>query len=177
MTGDLTTLANVKAYLGLTATGDDVLLGNLITGASAWLKSVLNRDIVSTTYTETISGTGTSALILSNYPVTAVGSLAINGVAVAPSAFVFDDLGITLLDGAKFPYQPAAVSVTYTAGFVDVPWDIAQACVEIVAWRYKEKDRIGHASKSVNGEVVAFQTTDVPADVKTLISNWRKVWA
>ena len=44
-------------------------------------------------------------------------------------------------------------------------------------FRSKEKDRIGHSSKTVNGETVAFQTSDVPADVKTLMNNWRKVWA
>jgi hypothetical protein len=57
-----------------------------------------------------------------------------------------------------------------------VPGDIEQAAIETVAWRYKEKSRIAEATKSLGGsETISFQTTDVPADVKTSLANWRRV--
>ena len=55
--------------------------------------------------------------------------------------------------------------VTYTAGYAATPPEIAQACIELVCLRYKERDRIGQVSKNLAGEVVAFSQKDMPADV------------
>src|SRR5579875_3868416 len=86
-TGDLTTLANVKSYLSppLTTTADDALLSRLITAASQFIESWLNRTIASAAYTDTRNGTGGTRLFLRNRPVTAVSSLTIDGVAIAAS--------------------------------------------------------------------------------------------
>src|ERR1700722_8571853 len=99
-TGDLTTLANVKAYLSppLATTADDALLSRLITAASQFIQSWLNRTIASAAYTDTRNGTGGTRLFLRNRPVTAVASLTVDGVAIAPSSppptgdgYLFDD--------------------------------------------------------------------------------------
>jgi uncharacterized phiE125 gp8 family phage protein len=172
---DFTTISDVKAYLGITSATDDALLTRLIAAASQWIRSNLNRDITSQAYTDKLDGTGTSRVILSQFPVTAVTSVTVDGTDQAASNIAFRDATVALTDGTKFTKGFANVVVTYTAGYATTPGDIAQACIELVAWRYKEKDRIGHASKTIAGEVVAFQTQDVPNDVKTLLNNWRKV--
>jgi hypothetical protein len=69
---DLTTLANVKGWLGVTATTDDALLTRLISAASDYVQKWLNRTIAVQPYTETRDGTGGYVLPLSNYPVSAV---------------------------------------------------------------------------------------------------------
>ena len=65
-TGDLTTLANVKAYFSppLVTTADDALLSRLITAASGFIQSWLNRTIASATYSETRNGAGGTRLPL-----------------------------------------------------------------------------------------------------------------
>ena len=87
--GDLTTLADVKAWLNTTGTfgtTDDALLTRLITAASQFLKNWLSRDIVLTNYTELRDGLGapSSTFIFANYPVTAVYAVNVAGVNIPP---------------------------------------------------------------------------------------------
>src|SRR5579875_234108 len=98
-TGDLTTLANVKAYLAppLTTTSDDALLTRLVTAASQFVQTWLGRTIAETAYSETRDGQGGTRLFLRNRPVVSVASLTVDGVAIAPAAgpgqpgYLFDD--------------------------------------------------------------------------------------
>jgi hypothetical protein len=182
-TGDLTTLANVKAYLSppLTTTADDALLTRLVTAASQFIQSWLNRAIASTSYTETRNGTGGTRLFLRKRPVTAVAALTIDGVAIAPSAppplgagYLFDDSSVYLI-GHCFAKGAQNVTVQYTAGFAATPPEIEQACIALVALRYKERDRIGQASKNLGGETFSFQQNDMPADVATILDQYRNV--
>ncbi|HUN45001.1 MAG TPA: hypothetical protein VMU85_00715, partial [Stellaceae bacterium] len=84
--GDLTSLANVKAWFAppLAATTDDALLQRLITAASGFILTWLDRDLAEQSYSEIRDGTGGRRLALANTPVTAVAALAIDGVAIPP---------------------------------------------------------------------------------------------
>jgi hypothetical protein len=182
-TGDLTTLANVKAYLSppLATTADDVLLSRLVTAASQFIQSWLNRTIASAAYTDTRNGTGGTRLFLRNRPVTAVASVTVDGVAIAPSSpaptgdgYLYDDSSLYLV-GHCFSKGAQNVVVQYTAGYAATPPEIEQACIALVVLRYKERDRIGQASKNLGGEVVSFQQKDMPADVATVLDQYRNV--
>ena len=174
--GDLTTLTNVKQYLGLQVATDDALIGRLITAASAWVKSYLNRDILSTAYVEVIDGNDSERIVVGNFPVTAVSGIAVlNDTAVASSALVFDGNTITRVDGQTFSWGRSNLTVSYTAGYASTPMDIEEAVIEIVALRYREKDRVGTSTVNTHGESVTFSVVDVPAAVKTLLRNWRNV--
>lgn len=182
--GDLTTLADLKSYLSppLTTTADDALLTRLITAASQFIQTWLNRTIASASYTDTRNGTGGARLFLRNRPVTAVSSLTVDGVAIAPSdppplgaGYLFDDSAIYLVGGQCFTRGAQNVVVEYTAGFPATPPEIEQACIALVVLRYKERDRIGQASKNLGGETVSFQQKDMPADVATLLDQYRNV--
>jgi hypothetical protein len=181
--GDLTTLANVKAYLSppLTTTNDDALLARLITASSQFIQNWLNRTIAVSIYTETRNGTGGMRLFLRNRPVIEISSLTIDGVAVAPSApaptgagYLFDDSSIYLV-GRSFTKGLQNVVVQYSAGFAATPPEIEQACIALVALRYRERDRIGQSSKNLAGETVSFQQKDMPADVATLLDQYRNL--
>jgi hypothetical protein len=181
--GDLTTLANVKAWLSppLTTTTDDALLTRLVTAASQFIQSWLNRAIASQAYTETRNGYGATRLFLRNRPVTAIASLAVGGVAIPPCAsaasgagYLFDDSSVYLV-GYAFTRGFQNVTVAYTAGYAVTPPEIEQACIELVALRYKERDRIGHVSKSLAGETVSFTQKDMPADVQTVLDQYRNL--
>jgi hypothetical protein len=182
--GDLTTLANVKAWLSppLVTTGDDALLSRLITAASQFIQTWLARQIAIQSYTETRSGDGGRKLALANAPIATVSSLTIDGLAIAPApsplaqGFVFGASTI-YLQGYCFTRGFQNVVVGYTAGFSATPPEIEQACIELVALRYKERDRIGHVSKSIAGETVAFQQKDMPADVQTILGQYRRTFA
>jgi hypothetical protein len=65
--------------------------------------------------------------------------------------------------------------VAYTAGYADVPPDLEQACLELASMRFKERDRIGHSSAVMAGQQVNFIIKDMPADVATILQQYRKV--
>ena len=127
---DLTSLADCKAWLGLTSTGDDAVLAALITAISAAILANLGRSVQPTTVTEMLDGGGAS-LPLRHWPVTSVAAVSIDGAALAASAA--PGAGGWRLDsadaappgamqrltfvGGRFPPGPGAVAVTYRAGY------------------------------------------------------------
>jgi uncharacterized phiE125 gp8 family phage protein len=178
---DLTKVEKVKAYLGLTAGGDDAILNALIANESQYIKSWLNRDLVSQVYSETYDGTGGAVLVLPNYPITAVASVAIDGLTIAAcadataSGYVFNESKISLR-GYRFSKGMQNVAVTYTAGYTVIPDDLQQACIELVALSFKERDRIGLSSKGIQGEQTNFIVKDMPDSVRGILNQYKRVF-
>jgi hypothetical protein len=190
--GDLTTLTNAKSWLNIPTgtTADDALLTRLVSAASAFLLNWLNRPILTATYTtEKYNGDGHTGIKTRAWPITAVGALLVNGVAVPASpdglsnGYVFDDNFIYLL-GANVNSFPSGVfgkgiknvSITYTAGYPSVPLDIEQACIELVSLKYKERQRIGLQSQALAGQgTTSYTPRDLGADTKSMLQNYRNV--
>lgn len=179
-TGDLTTLANVKSWLGITDSTDDTLLTRMITAFSATCQSYMNRDIYSKSYTETYDGVNSSKLFLQNYPVTAIASLSIDNVSIPLAAnstvtgYLFNKNTISL-NGYSFTRGNQNISVTYTAGYATTPFDLEQAVLELIGYKYRERTRIGEASKSLAGEVVSFDLKDLPPTTKLVLNQYKRV--
>jgi hypothetical protein len=178
--GDLTDLDTVKAWLGVTGSSSDTLLGGLISSVSSFVTGYLGRQILSGSYVETYRGNGQSLLLLRNFPITAVASVAFAGqtiTAVADpvtlaSGVLFDDRALHLI-GYRFPLRLPVV-VTYTAGYATTPPDVAQAAIELVGEAYRRRDRIGLASKTLGGqEVVAFSLKDMNDTIRALLAPYQ----
>ena len=71
----LTTLADLKTYLGISDSSEDALLNLLIADADAAILGYIGRTIEQATLTEYYSGDGTQMLLLKQRPVTAVTSV------------------------------------------------------------------------------------------------------
>lgn len=83
---NLTTLANVRAWVGSSTDTDNPLLARLISEASRATLNYLQRaDIGLTNITEEISGRGQRRLQLRNWPVISVSSLSVGGIIVPQS--------------------------------------------------------------------------------------------
>jgi hypothetical protein len=212
--GDLTTLADVRAWL---QTGqqpypstDDALLTRLVTAASGLITAWLNRPIVSADWQETRDGTGSfgweTTFVFGVQPVTAVLLVLVNGLMIPPvpssfavagsppalpgqpvistypqlAGYVFTPTALTIR-GYPVPRMKASVLLQYTAGFATVPPDVAQAAIELVCRKYRERTRIGERSKSLGGgETVAYQTVsftlrDMASDIQLLLQQYRQV--
>ena len=179
---DLCLVADVKAWLGITATDNDAMIQRLITAASEFIEQWLSRDIVVTTYTnERYHGRGAPMLMLKNWPIVSVSAITVtaqDGTLLSTYAATdcwFDDRSVYLLNGNTFAKGYGNVQVTYQAGYSTIPYGLSQACIELVAMRYKERDRIGQVSKNLAGEVVTFSQKDMPADVLTYLTQIRNV--
>lgn len=171
--GDLTTLANAKLWLGITQSTDDAQLSRLVTAASDFITSYCNRSILSAAYVgEKYNGNGNKALVVRQWPIVSVQSLSINGLAVAASDLTFEDRVIYLNGSQILVVGQANVLVSYTAGYAVVPPAIEQACIDLVALKYRERDRIGHVSKSLAGETVTFLMSDMHPNTRTLLNEF-----
>jgi len=81
--------------------------------------------------------------------------------------------------GYYVPRQPLCVSLIYQAGYATVPQDIAQACIELVALRYRLErqhpgvtaDHIGTAA----GDGVTYSQKDMNAWMRTTLQQYRAV--
>jgi hypothetical protein len=177
---DLTTTADVKAWLGITNTDFDTLLTRLITAASVFAQTYMQRQIASASYTEKRSGVGSAVLMVRNTPMTAVASVTVDNIAIPAAAnsllmgYTFDENEI-YLNGYEFARGRNNIQLAYTAGFATVPQDIAQATIELVSLKFKEKDRIGLVSKGLAGETTAYTQKDMQDSVKSCFDIYKRI--
>ena len=180
---DLTTVANVVQYLGLNdtaATAADALLTRLLHAASAFIESNMGRIFEITAYTEVRSGKGERFITFSDYPVQSVQSVMIDGRDIPQSngwgqpGYTFDDTRLTI-QGNWFVRGMLNIDLIYTAGYPTIPYEVEQACIDLVCRKYKERDRIGVNSKIINGETIVFSKTDMTDELKSVLRAYQKV--
>ena len=180
--GDLTVLADAKLWLGIVPNTDDATLTRLITAASVFVANYVGRSIPSQAYVERRNGSGGRVMVTKNRPITAVSSLVIDSKsiplsadnAVLQSGYGFDDSKIWLV-GYSFSHAIGNVVLSYTAGYTTVPLDVAQACIDLVALKYRGKGRIGETSKNINGMVVSYSTKDMTDEIRVVLDNYKQV--
>jgi hypothetical protein len=181
---DLTTIDRVKRLLSVEAGDTDGarLLADFVTQESARFVGWVARPIIQASYTDTADGDNSTKLTLKNYPVTAIASVTINDVAVPVRPTKLADGWVQSGDavklvGFRFDKGTENVEVQYTAGYASnaIPDDIQAAVAEMVAWRYREKDRFGQSSVNQAGAVTSFKLDDAPASVKSTVANYARV--
>ena len=183
--GDLTTLGDVKSWLqtGQNAfpTTDDALLTRLITAASQFIQTWLNRQIASQDWIETRDGLGNVLgpsdvrYQFAAFPVTAVSRVVVDGVLMPARGYLFTPTQL-VIRGYAVPRKAGCVTLQYTAGYVVPPADLSQACIELVALRYRERGRIGEVAKAIGGgQTVSYSQKDMSDWIKSLIQQYRRV--
>ena len=169
---DYTDIASVRSYLNINGTKDDTLLEMLISQSTEFIRSILSREVMTSQYVEIKDGNGADTIMVSNYPVTIVNSVMVDGQAVAGS--LFDAYSVTLPSG-YFTKGRKNVVIQYHAGLAAVPGDVAQVCMELVAKKYRERDRIGTLSRTLAGEIVTYEKSDLSPEVRNRLRNYVKV--
>lgn len=176
------TVADVKEYvvLGRNTVADNGVLQRIIERATKAIQRYLNDAILLAQYTEIRDGTGTNTLVLANSPVVSVSSLSLGipgqrTALVADVDYIVTTSAVKILTGAVFPRGVAVVEVIYTAGYVDVPLDIVDACAKWVALKYKQLERAGQLSVTQQGQTVTFDVGAMPQDVKLQLDSYKRV--
>jgi hypothetical protein len=180
--GDLTDLATVQSWLDLSSPADGALLSALISAISAYVPSVLNRDVLSTQYVDVRVGNGKDRMLMRQQPITAVSLVEWPGMQIsnqvdlmAQQSGVATDGRSILLINYRFPHG-VPVRVTYTAGYTTVPLDIKQAVTELVGEEYARRQRIGEVSHSTGGQAtVSFDQKAMGAHITDKLSNYIRV--
>lgn len=177
---DLTSVANVRAYSGLSTSDiSDVDLGNLVTRASAVIRGYCSRDITSEgPYSETFDGQGGVKFTPEQWPVTAVSAVSVDGVTVLPATsatapgYAFSS-GAIALRGYRFARGVANCTVSYSAGEASVPPDVEHAAILTVLAAYNAAPRDPAVrSESINGSYQAtYAPMAIPADAKAILDQ------
>ncbi|MDP3124602.1 MAG: hypothetical protein Q8M84_03115 [Thiobacillus sp.] len=175
----LTTTAAVKAYKPITGTELDALIDALVPRASSAIETYLSRKIESTAHVEIRDGNGGRSLMLSQYPVTAVSAVSVDGQPIPQGSFGVAGWRLAnrslVLEGYSFARGDANVQIEYTAGYATVPPDIEQACIETILLALERRSHIDVSSKSLAGETVSFITADLPPSARKALDPHRRV--
>lgn len=158
---------------------DDPLLSRLIAAASSHIIQLLGRNITVTNDTETRNGNGNTKMVMQDDPIISVSSVIIDGNTISPSVngawgYLFSDTTVYLI-GYRFCHGVMNVTIAYQAGYATVPAWIEQACIDLVALKYKERDRIGLNSKSLATETITYKTADLTKDQRSQLQQFAKV--
>ncbi len=192
----LTSLANVKAELGLTTTDDDATLTRYIKSASKAISQFCNRVFQAETIQDEFwpdrelysyqVPTSLSSLQLTRWPVVSLTSVTENDGDLSDGTdFRVDPANglLVRLDGLKYPtgWQAWPISVTYVGGFADTPDDVEDAAIRMVKARYLAKGRDPFLKQeNIPGvrEVSYWVATgsdagNMPPDVADILDNYR----
>jgi uncharacterized phiE125 gp8 family phage protein len=181
---DLTTLAEVKQVLRIAQNNDDDLIQNLITQVSDFIEDYIDRTFAIATYTEVLNENsyGSRIIIPLHTPIVSVNSVSILGTPLSYNATVDSrsmgysfDKKLIYLHGFAVPHFFGGLTVSYTAGYAEIPPAIRLACNQLVGLRYKEYSRLGESSKALQGATVNYLTDAMPKAVEATLNSWRRV--
>lgn len=186
---DLTTLANVQAYLGLPSGPADAILASMITGASQYWLTRTGRDSLNSvaSYSKRYDGSGSRRQFLRNSPITAVSLLQVGSVVIPPSTdyispgYVIDQSGKSIAIIAVGPTGLfwrgiQNVLVQYSAGYSAVPADVQDKVTQMVAVNYKRKSWIDQASQQLaaGAGTVTYRGWEIPPEVERVIQAYSR---
>lgn len=147
-------LEDLETFLGVDIAGSDPVRGDaLLEMATAVIKAYVGHNIVTTTETVTVNGSGTATLFLPGRPVTAVSAVTVDGEALENTADLWywdwHEAGFVTRIGGWWPYDNRNVVITYTYGFEDVPGDVRYVCVQVAARGWQNP--LGLRSETIGG--------------------------
>lgn len=198
----LTTLATVKAELGITDTSNDTALGRKIDEASAMIVSYLgyplSQEIVVQTIRADNSCEAAAALYLERTPIVIISSVVADGVTLDDSEYDFDaKSGALYRLGASgvCDWRFSQIAVTYTGGYV-MPADevypypagdrldqgIESAAISLVQslWFWKGRDPLVKSEDIPNIRSVTYWVGDtgrpgeLPPDVISKLAPFKR---
>lgn len=181
---DLTSLAKLKAYLGLSAGDDDTLLTSLIDSASEAIEQYCGRPFARTERTELHDGCGSKSILLDCRPVASVASVhddagrEFDDASLLPAEnyTFYPESGVLTLDAGVFGDGRRNVQVVYTAGYASAPPAVEQAA-NILAAHFYNRGRQGGdgvVSETLGAYSVSYDAADWPGSVRALLTAYRE---
>ncbi len=190
----LITAAQFKGYIPSIAAGDtsnDTLFELLIDGVSEAFDGYVGRPLAKTTYTAVYyDGNGKETLLLPNYPIVSITSIAEDGTALTEgenSDYLFYAAsGILKRVSGAWLKGPKKIKITYVAGYVvqgatptapdiALPADLKLACMIQVAreWKKTQDSEWGQTSKSLGDGSVSFIEASLLKEVREILDRYR----
>ena len=163
-------------------TQTQALLASLITNCTALITTYVGYQIYPvSTFNLTLDGTGNASIRIPLQPIFSITSVTI-GQTIIPACpvpggagYSFDSAAsVVNLTGYCFPRGFQTVNIQGTAGYAAIPADINQACIELVAYKFIQKDHTGIKSLTKNGANVNETTSYMPPEVLAVINRYKR---
>ncbi len=191
----LTTLADIKEYLGIPAASasDDPALLSIATVVTYWMERYTGRKLKSRSLTEYYDGKGRDTLFVQNYPITSTTSeiaiyddvdRAFGAETKLPASeiVIYSEEGRIRLDGDAFDDGIQNVKVVYTAGYgagsALVPHDLVGAAFEFIGflWMRKGKKNWDTSGVTISQGSVTILDEWAPKTVRHVLDGYRSFW-
>ena len=191
-----TSAAAVKLYLGSTATADDTLLLDLITRAQAEIDRYTGRTFehssVGVTRTFSVGEDTYGRVLMLDEDLSKIDEIVTDAdgsgaTTVASTEYITQPRNITPYHSIKL-LSSSTKSWTWTSNrengvtvtgkwsySTSAPDDIVDACVRLAAYKYRQKDAQTFDVTAMPDAGVIVVPTGMPADVKILLSPYRRV--
>lgn len=184
----LVSVDQAQAFLNDTTDANTVIITFWINAASRFCNEQTRRLLKSRTLTEYYSGDGTKTLFTRQYPITTLTSVHddLDRSYGSDTALDTDDLALLpqdvaykiVYDGGIFNRGIKNLKVVYVAGYTTVPYDLQEACLEIIAYWYKnhKEGRFGLTSRNIGDGSINIETTEIPKSAYTVLQRYKKKW-
>lgn len=188
----LTSLAAVKADLGLSGSASDEALGALIDQFSDAIAAWCGRTFGAATVRETQDVSrlcDRRSILLERWPVIAVSSITVAGEALASDAYVLDAAKGELLyrgEATRFTLWPVGETIAvYSTGYAlpddddrNLPHDIERACILMArsAWTSMGRDPALRSEESTGVAVFTYFQTNgagLSLEAQAMLSPYR----
>ena len=185
-----TTLADVKAYLGITPVGDDTLLAALIVRAQSIIEMITGRSfeaVTATKYFHAEDVDGQTLWMLGDDLLTVTTLTNGDGVVIAAANFRLEPrnstpkFSIRLNESLVWDFTDgdSEITVAGTWGYAaTAPAGIVQACIRLTSFLYRQKDTNADIDRPlVTGDGVTIMPSALPVDVMTLLKPYMRRFA
>jgi hypothetical protein len=183
---DLVTLAEYKAFAGISSTNQDTEIKSLIPKISALVKTYCNRtfvDYFNDSKTEVFTG-GNPYFLLSEFPINSVDSVEwsqdygktyTNLVEFTDYTLDLEWDRIAVINNTEFPKYTNGYRVTYTGGYEVIPQDLKLAVLDLLEYYLKSdmaiKSQRERGANTVQVEYVT--TTNLPSHIRRVLDMYR----
>lgn len=190
MAKDLITLAEFKAYTGITGNAQDAAINVVIPRISELIKNFCRRrfiDYVDEAKVETFNG-GIDKVYLREYPVLSVvgvetsddyGQNYTDMIEYTDYVWNIEDDSILTLDGSgSFPKKPNGYRVAYYAGYDPLPEDIKLAAFDLTSY-YLKNEAVTHLVRSPSSSIMQLEyitTATFPVHIARVLNLYKASW-
>lgn len=183
---NLITLAEYKAYIGITSTNSDTVINTLIPQVSALVKNICRRtflDYVDDFKVEVTKGSATNRISLHETPILQVSSVEFSqdygktyDTLVEFTDYVVDQ-DADAIEIIATPYvdyvKTNAFRISYNAGYDAVPPDLKLAIADLINY-YVRNDGAVHSAKAIGANTVQIEyitNTNLPAHIRRVLDQ------
>lgn len=178
---NLVTLAEYKAYAGISSNNQDVAINAIIPKVSELVKSLCRRtfvDFVGDAKTEVYGGGSGYKIYLKEYPILGISSVETSSdygatytELVEFTDYVIDKEDDSIVGIHGFPKKINGYKITYTAGYEALPEDLKLAVLDLVTY-YIKNDASVHSPKAPGTNSVQIEyvtSTSLPAHIRRVL--------